>query len=601
MVSLDWNNNTEPDVNGYNVYRSTISGGPYTRLNGAPLTSSDYNDYSVTNGTIYYYVVTAVDTSLNESANSSQIAARPQVSPILGITIGSWATGTIHAKETGNNLALVFVAHAKASNSLTSLTAVTYGGQAMTKITDKLTGSSSNRAYVAAFILNNAKIDAATNTTFTPTWTSIPANITYTSAFLQNVNQTTLVGATASAAATSNTTVSTSALATSTGDMVLESAASSVAGTYSVTLGWTKDIDLSVTGYDGMDGNKAATGVSETPSITQSSGNHSLIGFVAKMTPNVAPAAPTGLAAGPAITAIFLDWSDNTEIDLAGYNVYRSATSGSGYVKLNSSLLITSDYTDTTVAKGTTYYYVVTAVDTAGLESIYSGEVSAMPRNPASGTGSILREWWNDVPGSDVQNLLDNANYPGNPSGRQLVTKLEGPVNAGDNYGSRFLGYLNPVTNGYYTFWIAGDDMAYLLLSIDPDPFNSVVIAYTWDPTDWQAWDTYPSQKSSPIWLEAGYKYYFEVLHKEDIDNDNVSVAWEGPGISRQVIDGIYLSPCALEFADFAGFAGQWYRTDCDAGNDWCSGNDFDRNGTVDIDDLMSFADGWLVGNNPRY
>ncbi len=91
------------------------------------------------------------------------------------------------------------------------------------------------------------------------------------------------------------------------------------------------------------------------------------------------------------------------------------------------------------------------------------------------------------------------------------------------------------------------------------------------------------------------------VVHKAAAGNDNIAVAWEGPGISQQVIDGIYLSPCCLEFVDFAGFAGQWSRTDCNADNDWCSGADFDRDGTVDIDDLMSFADGWLVGNNPLY
>jgi len=195
--------------------------------------------------------------------------------------LGSWTTGTTHAKETaGTNRALVFVAHAKSSSSSSSLTGVTYGGRTMTKIIDKLTGSSSSRAYVAAFILNDAGINAATSTTFTPTWTSQPSSITYSSVFLQNANQTALVGATASAGATSSTTVSTSALTNSVGDRVIEAAASSSTGTYSVTTGWTKDLDLSVTGYDGMGGDKPATGASETPSITQASGNHSLIGFV---------------------------------------------------------------------------------------------------------------------------------------------------------------------------------------------------------------------------------------------------------------------------------------------------------------------------------
>jgi len=601
-VLLVWNNNNEVDFNGYNVYRSTISGGPYTRQNGGLLSSPIFNDANVTNGTSYYYVVTAVDTSLNESADSSQVSARPQTNPIVGI-IGSWVTGTTHAKESGINRALVFVAHAKTSSITSSLTAVTYGGRAMTKIIDKIAGSSSSRTYVAAFILSDANINAATNTTFTPTWTSSPtdSNITYSSVFLQNVNQTTLVGANASAGVTGNTTVSTSALATSNGDMVIENAASSVAGTYTVTSGWTIDVDLSVTGYDGMDGHKPATGASETPSITQSSGNHSLIGFVVQMAPNLPPAAPTGLSAASSVGTVLLDWNNNTEFDLAGYNVYRSTTSGSGYVKLNSALLTSSDYTDTNIVNGTTYYYVATAVDTVGLESVNSSEVSATPINPTSGTGSILREWWNDIPGPDVDDLLSNVNYPDNPSGRELVTNLEGPVNWGDSYGSRFLGYLNPVTSGSYTFWIASDDMGFLFLSTDDDPANLSLIAYTLDPTGWRVWDTYSSQQSSPISLVAGQKYYFEVLHKQDTDNDNVSVAWEGPGISQQVIDGIYLSPCSLEFVDFAGFAGQWGQIDCNADNNWCSGADFDRNGTVDIDDLLSFVDGWLVGNNPPY
>lgn len=198
--------------------------------------------------------------------------------------LGSWTTGTTHAKETGANRALLFVAHAK-SSSASNLTAVTYGGRAMTKITDKIIGSGSSRAYVAAFILNDANITAATTTAFTPTWTKAPSSVTYSSVFLQNVNQTTLTGAFAGNGSTTGCSLSTTPLATSSGDMVIENAASSVSGTYLVTTGWTKDVDLSVTCYDGMDGHKSATGISETPTITQASANQSLIGYVIKAAP----------------------------------------------------------------------------------------------------------------------------------------------------------------------------------------------------------------------------------------------------------------------------------------------------------------------------
>jgi|GEM_PF-1109615 len=218
--------------------------------------------------------------------------------------LGSWTTGTTHSKVTGTDRALVLVAHAKGSSGSSSLTAVTYGGRSMTKIVDKLTGSSFNWVYVAAFILNDANIEAATSTTFAPTWSSTPSNITYSSVFLQNVNQTTSVGASASNGATSSSLVSTSSLATSNGDMVIEAAASSNTGTYSVTTGWTKALEFSAGGggggpggggpggggpssYGGMGGYEAASGTSVTPSITQSNGDHSLIGFVVQSSGDV--------------------------------------------------------------------------------------------------------------------------------------------------------------------------------------------------------------------------------------------------------------------------------------------------------------------------
>jgi fibronectin type 3 domain-containing protein len=56
------------------------------------LLSSDYTDNSVTNGTTYYYVVTAVDTSSNESGHSNEASATPS-EPITGITIQENETG----------------------------------------------------------------------------------------------------------------------------------------------------------------------------------------------------------------------------------------------------------------------------------------------------------------------------------------------------------------------------------------------------------------------------------------------------------------------------------------------------------------------------
>jgi len=71
-VSLNWDSSL---ANGYNVYRTTVSGGPYTQVaNG--LSSIAYSDYSVIDGTTYYYVVTAFN-SYGEGSNSTEVSATP--------------------------------------------------------------------------------------------------------------------------------------------------------------------------------------------------------------------------------------------------------------------------------------------------------------------------------------------------------------------------------------------------------------------------------------------------------------------------------------------------------------------------------------------
>jgi hypothetical protein len=77
-VSLDWNNNnSELDFEGYNVYRSQTIGAGFTRLNGSLWIDSNYTDNTVIDGTVYFYAVTAVDASGNESVYSNKVSAIP--------------------------------------------------------------------------------------------------------------------------------------------------------------------------------------------------------------------------------------------------------------------------------------------------------------------------------------------------------------------------------------------------------------------------------------------------------------------------------------------------------------------------------------------
>lgn len=78
---------------------------------------------------------------------------------------------------------------------------------------------------------------------------------------------------------------------------------------------------------------------------------------------------------------VTLSWDASTSAGITGYIVYRSTTSGTGFVPLTAALSVLT-YADDTVTSGTAYYYVVTALDTAGVESPYSNQVTAVIPSP---------------------------------------------------------------------------------------------------------------------------------------------------------------------------------------------------------------------------
>jgi hypothetical protein len=72
-VPLAWSDSNDSDVAGYYVYRSTTSGGGYSRLTSSLLAHSTYEDANVPHDRTYYYVVTAVDPNAVESGYSNEV------------------------------------------------------------------------------------------------------------------------------------------------------------------------------------------------------------------------------------------------------------------------------------------------------------------------------------------------------------------------------------------------------------------------------------------------------------------------------------------------------------------------------------------------
>lgn len=86
----------------------------------------------------------------------------------------------------------------------------------------------------------------------------------------------------------------------------------------------------------------------------------------------------SGSSVSPSPHSVSLSWDAGASISTVfGYNVYRSTVSGSSYVRMNSPLVTNTQFTDSTVQSGKTYYYVVTAVDFSGMQSAYSSQAKA--------------------------------------------------------------------------------------------------------------------------------------------------------------------------------------------------------------------------------
>jgi len=89
----------------------------------------------------------------------------------------------------------------------------------------------------------------------------------------------------------------------------------------------------------------------------------------------------SGTAVQPVSHSATLTLTPNSST-VAGYNVYRSPKSNGPYTRLNSPLVTSTTYVDSTVVASQTYYYVATSVDSAGDETLYSNQVSATIPTP---------------------------------------------------------------------------------------------------------------------------------------------------------------------------------------------------------------------------
>ena len=165
------------------------------------------------------------------------------------------------------------------------------------------------------------------------------------------------------------------------------------------------------------------------------------------------PSAPTGLTATAGDAQVALSWTapttntDSSAItDLAGYNVYYGTTSGGSYSQHNSTTVTGTTYTVTGLTNGTTYYFVVKAVDSENpvVSSADSSEASASPAVGASPTVTASVASTSLVLSSGSASTTLTCSYTGSPS------TLQARCDTGDSWTS-----LTLPTNTHTCTWTA--------------------------------------------------------------------------------------------------------------------------------------------------
>ncbi|MFO8008211.1 MAG: hypothetical protein R6V05_10795, partial [Candidatus Brocadiia bacterium] len=369
QIDLDWDDNAEPDLDSYNVYRSTTAGGPYGQV-ASDVGSSAYSDSGLTCETAYYYVVTAVDTSQNESAYSNEASATtdtcdttPPAAPTnLTATAVSesqidldWDDNTETDLDSYNvyrDTVQIATGVASSSYSDTGLSPSTQYCYTVTAVdTSSNESAESNQACATTQEGSTTMhVDSITVTVVSvnPAKDKARAEVV----IVDNLGAA-VQDATVSGTFSGDVTGSGSDATDANGLAVIESGTAN--GITSVTF-CVDDVTHATLTYDST---------SNVETCDSNDGGDT--------TPPAAPTNLTATAVSP--SQIDLDWDDNTEPDLDSYNVYRDT------VQIATDVT-SSSYSDTGLAASTQYCYTVTAVDTSANESAESNQPCATTQEP---------------------------------------------------------------------------------------------------------------------------------------------------------------------------------------------------------------------------
>lgn len=178
-------------------------------------------------------------------------------------------------------------------------------------------------------------------------------------------------------------------------------------------------------------------------------------------------------------------------------------------------------------------------------------------------TGQVLLSRWTNLSGGGLA-LVKNLAGTAAPTQERLIPRLEiAPSSPNeDQFGQWIRGYILPPESGAYTFWLASDDHSEFWLSTDADPEHQQLRAVVEGWTSPREWTKYPAQQSTPVILEAGQPYFFQIFHREFAGGDHLALAWTRPGQpldQREILSGEVLSTVGVSLAELLGREGRLF------------------------------------------
>jgi fibronectin type 3 domain-containing protein len=350
QATITWN--AVPNATSYTVRRATSAGGSYTTV-GSPTTTT-YTDTGLTNGTVYYYVVFALD-SYGQSAPSNQVSVVPAASgAVLQINAGGGAVSPFAADQDYDNAGSITTintvdtaAVALPAPQSVYQSAHQYGSGGFTYTIPSLTPSASYTVRLHFAEINVPNIYAGVRV----------FNVAINGAtVLSNFD---IVGAAGS---------------------------------------WNKAIVEQFNATANSSGNIviAFTGVTSVP----------IVNGIEIVSGSSRPVAPLALTAVLGSGGAQLTW--RSVPGATGYNVYRASASHGVYAKINTSTVTTTSYLDTGASTTAANYYVVTAINSVG-ESPQSVEAQTTPALTLSASAALV----GTVLGSSTNSIITASCSPG--------------------------------------------------------------------------------------------------------------------------------------------------------------------------------------------